>query len=1013
MDLLDGDVVRSVYAFTSLRGAVRLAATSRRLLEACPDDHLGDHRPSPASAVPATAASRGLLERCEQAGNATFAARPLWARLARQRAKVATVTEALAAGEVSLAEYAASLWVLGRELDDDVVADLARGGPLVVLCVLHAAWKCANVPRLFFFLFDEARDARVELCFYERGFLDPNAPLRSRDYLRRETIYLDHVIRDFLRHMVQFGAILEESKVSFDETFRSHFVDYEELKRVLERPGVTSVAFERALDGEIEKSALFACGRVGHVAEVLREGGDVAAAREATSLLLATLRFVELNLVAVRKIVKKRDKFAARDGFGRAPARKSGGVNWLLCPERSRHLECLESFEPQFAALLVSARAIRESRVFGGARGPPALNVAAIPADRPSPRPGALDRKGSHNSMMGALIATGDAADARALAELIDSCEQALASAHAARRDLRLHAAAAKAAMSALGGVDSDVDYAKTSSRDAADPPLSRSKTRTRTRTPAPAPTTSARPPTASGGGGEQPKPPPPLVKGDHCCERLAAAASRAWRRHRPSKGYYAAVPPPALEEGLGGEHCAACAAAARRVALAAQCSGAALYAASCYAIAPTAHDYAARVNAPRAFAGVLLAAAPLASLASRFAMSEWCRRARVGFKPPVILGGALCCAGNLLYCVAPRLVLVRHRAPLALFARVAVGASGGADAVNRRYIGTADLPPSDRGAAAARYVAADALGVALGPLLAAACAARGRRSLAALTAPSLGLAVAWALHALFVAALWREIDPTCSTSSSSESARGSPSNDNSSSGSRTTARDPLDDSFEKVPSSYGTTEARPRQQQQAFPYQSALGRLFASGVVHEAILASSALVSDDEFGWTPRSSGLLLCCLRLSALASTRRAEDLAERFDERALSVCGSAGTLVATVVLLAFPMRSVLPRGALTAWLLASFAAFACAEVMGVADKALVAKLKASAARKRAPIVAIGARVCGDLVFALAATRTSVRAIVLVLWLPPAISLLAALASVLLVVDRAYRAANDGPS
>lgn len=63
--------------------------------------------------------------------------------------------------------------------------------------------------------------------------------------------------------MVQFGAILEESKVSFDMTFRNHFVDYEGLKGVLDRPGVTSFAFERALDSEIEKSALFACSRIG------------------------------------------------------------------------------------------------------------------------------------------------------------------------------------------------------------------------------------------------------------------------------------------------------------------------------------------------------------------------------------------------------------------------------------------------------------------------------------------------------------------------------------------------------------------------------------------------------------------------------------------------------------------------------------------------------------------------------------------------------------------------------
>lgn len=867
-----------------------------------------------------------------------------------------------------------------------------------------------------------------------------------------------------------------------------------------------------------------------HVAKVLREGGDVAAAREvrldclilvlsanaaqALSLLLATLRFVELNLIAVRKIVKKRDKFATRGGFTLSDRQgtelvRSGQIasnsraTWLLCPKRSRHLECLESFEPQFAALLVSARAIRESRAFGAARGPPTLNVAQIPLQgddsrlRPTAgapaRPGsALERKAT-NSMMGTLIATGDAADARALAELIDSCEQALSSAQAARKDLRHHASA----MQALG-VDADVDYAKRLSRQTKSAHLHH-----------------------LGGRGEMSDiyhigssvdrdsygtRLSPLELHEHAqfrqSKRRTLSESMPFRvlaivaswfgsngntnamRWRNKDDYTRAALDCDAEDV---DNAVTAEIASRRIALAAQCSSAALFSASCYAIAPTVHEYTTLVHAPDAFAGLLLAASPLASLGSRYAMSEWCRRARVGFKPPVILGGALCCAGNLLYFVAPRLVVAKCQLPLALFARIAVGASGGADAVNRRYIGTADLPPSDRGAAAARYVASDALGVALGPLLAAFCAdaasgsPRNREKVgnrAVLTMPSLVLAAAWAVHALFVALLWREDKASTEPDSASLappmtqvdpiSATGSCT---SASGSMTvTSPIPLTTDVQaeagtssalSLPTSTPAPAMSPRpgpwpppardiqistlQQRQlnvqplygavaptegddfdildssrrtacdffmlptASQLQSAIARLFATGVVHEILLASSAFVSDHVFGWSPRISGLMLCGLRLAALASTRQAEDLAERIDERLLSIGAGTGTLLAAILLAFWPLNA--REFSLGFWLVASFVAFACAEVMAVAERALVAKLASSSAPKRSPIITICARVCGDLMFSLASMRYSTRSIMIVLWLPPSVALGAALASMLLGVDLACRA-TEGP-
>lgn len=840
--------------------------------------------------------------------------------------------------------------------------------------------------------------------------------------------------------MVQFGAILEDTKASFDESFRCHFVDYEELKRVLDRRGVTSETFSVALDGEMEKSALFACERVGHVAEGLRAGGDVASARQAMNLMLATLRFVEMNLVAVRKIVKKRDKFAARGGFLSGNRRPF----WHGAP-RSRHLECLESFEPQFAALLVSAQAIRESR--GGARGPPP------PDDGTPPSGSALPERKSINSMMGALIASGDAADARALADLIGRCEEALGHARVAKENLRLHASAMQSI-----GVDADSDYARTLHQQRLGPPPSRTSA-TYAVNPLP-PTSSAAAPvpsrTATNGAPAAPHILPLVVRRrrrrpssgvvDQCCRGLTSAVEMVcgptWRRRRrPASLLY---DDDGEDEALNGRRSASddddkpiralevsdddeatAAETARRIALGAQCSGAALYAASCYAVVPTVHTYARVLGAPTAFAGLLLAAAPLASLASRYAMSEWCRRTRVGFKPPVILGGALCCAGNLLYCAAPRIAQYRSAVAVALFARVAVGASGGADAVNRRYIGTADLPASARGAAAARYVASDALGVAIGPLLAAFCAttlaAGGQRShwgdsppsITALTMPSLVLAGLWALHAVFVSNLWRESDanngavspPQTNDSLCSGDSGDTGTSDGTKSGLKAAFYGAIED--DELPLVDGSRHARESRSMSMdlssaaiFASRAALCRLFVSAVVHEILLASSAFVSDVQFNWGPESAGVFLCGLRLSALASTRRAEDLADTVDERLLALAASAVTLLAAACLLAWPY--VLCTS-VYAWLLGAFAAFVAAQVMSVTERALIAKIAPSSFRKLTPLVAIPARVAADLVFALAVTRNTVRSINTFLWLPTAAALAAALVTAALVLDR----------
>ena len=198
--------------------------------------------------------------------------------------------------------------------------------------------------------------------------------------------------------MVAFGALLGTNRVS---QWRDHYIAYDELKALLAQEDLTALAFEAALDREIERAALFATAQMGRVAGALEQArDDTETGRQAAASLLACIQYVELNLVAVRKIVKKRDTVATRRQLGGG----RGGA-WLLSAARSPHLTALESFDAPFAALLATARRA---------------------ADR-----AARSRPSSPTSALGPLLANGDAANARALAALVKACDAALAQARA------------------------------------------------------------------------------------------------------------------------------------------------------------------------------------------------------------------------------------------------------------------------------------------------------------------------------------------------------------------------------------------------------------------------------------------------------------------------------------------------------------------------------------------------------------------------------------------------------
>jgi len=120
-------------------------------------------------------------------------------RVSRQRAVVSVVAEDLDDHqETSLATYGSCLRVLEATLDNSgLVSALEKRRGIFALCCLHALARRPLASRLDFEA-SSLKDDVAELVFYERGFLNPTTPLRTRDKLCRKAIPLETVATQVL-----------------------------------------------------------------------------------------------------------------------------------------------------------------------------------------------------------------------------------------------------------------------------------------------------------------------------------------------------------------------------------------------------------------------------------------------------------------------------------------------------------------------------------------------------------------------------------------------------------------------------------------------------------------------------------------------------------------------------------------------------------------------------------------------------------------------------------------------
>jgi len=638
------------------------------------------------------------------------------------------------------------------------------------------------------------------------------------------------------------------------------YLDSRRLRAILGTS--SSELFDEALESEVRKCATWACSRLGFAAEALRlsekiestggRDGVLQALNAALGTLLALLRFVELNLVAVRRLTQKRDKLAARASLSGKKTqdddddeeKKESLLNF--CPSGSSsvkstttnpaaaaqgqkktrrpfvfetaigtHLRALESLEPLVASLVAAVRS----------------DAHAMENDDDDPEFSSPRRSG-----LSLELARCEAAQLETLFALVESCDAALRGAAEARQILR-HRADACAV-----GVDSGDAYASAvidrwGSSGLLDEPVDRgpllreydtmpgnygatmravrphncqdddqddddragSLSTTRVDHFADVAedmgvVVALPPPEKESLAAHPPQDRAPAAEGPPISSSLSTSSSIAARGSRlleeehllfflgeRGRGYRGHPFGGGGGGGLPGRR-------QRREApiglsLFAQCSGATLHAAALTAILPTCHLYAASIGARRSFVGVLVGAAPVASLlagvhyggatendakttkattkkASPLRDERRKKRRLEAVARASVTGSWLCAFAGLAYVLAP----VVGRGPiaqsLAVSSRAALGVGvGRAEKARRRIIADA-LPPNARSIAASRYVVAAALGAGLGPILAAFVAATTRWKKNGIatetTMPSLVLAVFCALQAALDAGVLR-----------------------------------------------------------------------------------------------------------------------------------------------------------------------------------------------------------------------------------------------------------------
>jgi MFS-type transporter involved in bile tolerance (Atg22 family) len=306
------------------------------------------------------------------------------------------------------------------------------------------------------------------------------------------------------------------------------------------------------------------------------------------------------------------------------------------------------------------------------------------------------------------------------------------------------------------------------------------------------------------------------------------------------------------------------------------------LYMCNYYIVAPTSASYAERLGMKASEASLIIGMTPVAALVSTVLFSWWTNHS---YKSALIFASACSVLGNLCYSLG----LPLNSIALVLIGRLLTG-FGSARSINRRYI-CDTFPREERTAASASFVTASAMGMAAGPAIASilhyvTSRKDGSERFATLywqseNAPGWFMVACWLVF--LVCLVFQFMDPPKKkyeiaikkAKSMLELTHGEMKH--------------LLNSNDEEKESIDNGDALPPEPPiwRNIPVMTTFLIYFILKLVLEAVLSSSALVTDYYFGWDSSKVGWYLALLGLLVLPANAFVAYLAQSYDDRELIV------------------------------------------------------------------------------------------------------------------------------
>jgi cyanate permease len=287
------------------------------------------------------------------------------------------------------------------------------------------------------------------------------------------------------------------------------------------------------------------------------------------------------------------------------------------------------------------------------------------------------------------------------------------------------------------------------------------------------------------------------------------------------------------------------------------------------YIVAPTSGSYARKLGGDPSMASLIIGMTPVAALVSTILFSWWTNHS---YKHALIFASSCSFVGNIFYAAG----LPCDSIHIVMIGRLMNG-FGSARSINRRYIADR-FSRKERTAASAAFVTAGALGMAAGPLIASILNAvspddSDSRFWQVENAPGWVMMIVWGVYLIALIVWFR--DPSKRSISTTKKDVGTNNEEAPLIQSRDQSKG-VASNFEDEAPIWNN-----------IPVMTTFLIYFVLKLVLEAVLSSSATLTEYYFDWNSSISGVYLASLGLSMLPANLVVSLLARRYDDRELII------------------------------------------------------------------------------------------------------------------------------